>query len=75
MLWREVAARATLDALGYTGITDQPSLHDRMVSAARNWFRFVGDAREVFVMAGVDLDEVREGVLGVRAIYSEDWYE
>ena len=38
-LWREVAARMTLDALGYTGLTGEPEKHDAAVREARRWFK------------------------------------
>lgn len=37
-LWREVAARAVLDALGHTGI-GQATRHNRLVMWTRLWFR------------------------------------
>lgn len=39
ILWREVAARITLDGLGYTGLTGEPDKHDHAVREARRWFR------------------------------------
>ncbi len=38
-LWRERAARMTLDALGYTHITTKPMRHNDTVRYARRWFR------------------------------------
>ena len=39
VLWREVAARMTLDALGYTGLTGERDKHDNAVREARRWFK------------------------------------
>lgn len=39
VLWREVAARMILDAMGYTGMTGEPDKHDEVVKEARRWFR------------------------------------
>lgn len=68
MLWREVAARLTLDALGiltsatapYEGM-DRSQFHryKRDVEQARHWFLHQKiDCVEVFAMGNVDLDPV-----------------
>jgi len=38
-LWRERAARMTLDALGHTNLTMKPTRHNEAVRYARRWFR------------------------------------
>lgn len=72
MLWREVAARMTLDALGITPdavrIFDGMARSDykvyaRAVTEARVWFRKRKDPELVFEMAGVDIGPVQEAVL------------
>jgi hypothetical protein len=70
-IWKEIAARAVLDALGYTGLTDEPGLHDRVITEARNWFKFDPYSRDVFLLAEIELDEVRPHVLATPAKYSE----
>lgn len=42
-LWRERAARMTLDALGYTNLTVKPKLHNEAVRYSRLWFRRMFD--------------------------------
>lgn len=57
-MWREVAARAVLDALGYTGLNEtQP--HNRAIVEARHWFQNNRDDVEaVFDLAGIDPDSI-----------------
>jgi len=57
-LWREVAARAILDSLGYTGLNEaQP--HNKAVIEARHWFQVCPeDVYTVFDLAGIDADSV-----------------
>jgi hypothetical protein len=71
MLWREVAARATLDAFGLTPevvtITDsmrQDKLfaYCRVVTDARKWFD-TQDADDVFELAGFDVKPVRAEIV------------
>ncbi len=38
-LWRERAARMTLDSLGYTNLTMKKKRHNEAVRYARRWFR------------------------------------
>lgn len=66
-LWRAVASRATLDALGFSGYGDILK-HNRVVQNARNWFR-LGDTVFVFEMASVDLKPVKEEVLAAPGRY------
>lgn len=75
MLWREVAARMTLDALGITPevITifegmDRANYkrYERTVMEARIWFgRKPRDSEMVFELAGVDDVPVRRAVLAL----------
>lgn len=70
-LWRAVAARAVLDAVGYPGISD-PEKWNKVVREARLWFRFSDDNKtlqSVFVMAGINLKLVRKDVLKVPVRY------
>ena len=57
-LWREVAARAVLDSLGYTGLNEmQP--HNKAVIEARHWFQVCReDVYTVFDLAGIDPEAV-----------------
>jgi len=57
-LWREVAARAILDSLGYTGLNElQP--HNKAVIEARHWFQVrQEDVCTVFDLAGIDPNSV-----------------
>ena len=66
-LWRAVASRATLDALGFSGYGDILK-HNRVVQNARNWFRYGGTAF-IFEMASVDLKPVKEEVLAAPGRY------
>ena len=69
MLWREVAARMTLDALGITPevITVRPDMdkavytrYAKAVNEARDWFtRKQRDSELVFELAGVESAQVR----------------
>ena len=38
-LWRERAARMTLDALGHTNLTMKPTRHNEAVRYARRWYK------------------------------------
>lgn len=70
-LWRAVAARAVLDAVGFPGISD-PEKWNKAVREARLWFRYSDDDRtlqSVFAMAGINLKLVRTDVLKVPVRY------
>lgn len=71
LLWREVAMRATLDALGHTGTTDDATAHNKLVREARVWFRMnvEGDAETVFSLAGIDFPPVRKSILSATPAY------
>lgn len=72
-LWRERAARMTLDALGYTNLTVKPQEHNAAVIYARRWFRNmyenhpdpkqVDSAVATFDYANVDFVSVKRLVL------------
>lgn len=63
LLWRECAARAVMDALGFTGQTEVDK-HNTIMLEAQRWFKYnYDDMREVFEMAEVSLEITRESVL------------
>ena len=71
ILWRAVAARAVLDAVGYPGISD-PEKWNKAVKEARLWFRYSDDNKtlqSVFAMAGINLKLVRIDILKVSVRY------
>lgn len=70
-LWREVALRMTLDALGFTGTTDDATAHDKLVRESRIWFKVNPDedAQTVFDLAGIDFSPVRNHILEAPAAY------
>lgn len=77
-LWRERAARMTLDALGHTNLTVKPHEHNEAVRYARRWFRgFYEDAPEpdsalgTFDFAGVVFSDVKKAVLAMDPIIFE----
>lgn len=80
-LWRERAARMTLDALGHTNMTVRPSQHNETVRYARRWFRLfyedhpdpklVDNAVATFDDAGIVFDRVRNAVLASEPILYE----
>lgn len=61
-LWREVVARAILDALGITGQTE-PDRHNAILHDAQWWFKYSPDLREVFDLAGLPLKITRDSVI------------
>ena len=75
-MWRERAARMTLDALGYTNLTVKPPEHNEAVRYARRWVRglFEDDDDPVgtFEAAGVLFEEVRKAVIETDPIIFED---
>lgn len=79
-LWRERAARMTLDALGHTNLTVKPHEHNAAVRYARRWFRgfyndLEGDANDnapaTFDFAGIVFDDVKRVVLATDPIIFE----
>lgn len=73
-MWRERAARLTLDALGHTNLTVKPHEHNETVRYARRWFRgFINDdsSFSTFDAAGVLYQEVRAAVLQSAPILFE----
>ena len=79
-LWRERAARLTLDALGHTNLTVKPHEHNEAVRYARRWFRGIYDdpgaaepdsAEGTFDGAGVLFEPVRAAVLAEDPIIFE----
>lgn len=81
-LWRERAARMTLDALGYTNLTIKPWDHNEVVRYARRWFRQmyaysddpkkVDNAEATFDFAGIMFKSVRDAVLKMNPKLIED---
>lgn len=70
-LWKAVAARAVLDAVGYPGTSD-PEKWNKAVREARLWFRYSDDNKtlqSVFAMAGLNLKLIRIDVLKVPVRY------
>lgn len=80
MLWREVASRMTLDALGYTpetinvkdGMEERRfDNYRRTVNAARRWFmsRYEqADSDAVFEFCGIDITPVRSHVASLAPV-------
>ena len=72
-LWRERAARMTLDALGHTNLTVKPKRHNEAVRYARRWFRghfadapvpYTDNPEATFDFAGIDgFHKIRDAVL------------
>jgi hypothetical protein len=82
-LWRERAARMTLDALGYTNLTMKPKRHNEAVRYARRWYRgLFEEAAEsdspsaTFDAAGLEgFPEIRNAVLAADAFTFPDRFE
>ena len=72
-LLQEVAARATLDGLGYTGI-HRPSQHDHAVREARIWFKFDRYMIDLFDLADIDGWAVRRAVVAHKILYISNQY-
>ncbi len=66
-LWRERAARMTLDALGHTNLTVKPKRHNEAVRYARRWFR--GHYEEVPEDAVVDNPEATFDFAGIEGFH------
>lgn len=65
-LWREVIARATLDALGFA-YDQEDSDRGFVVAEARRWFKFVSeDLETVFSLAGMEYEPLRTIVLSCK---------
>jgi len=72
-MWRERAARMTLDALGFTNLAVKPLRHNDAVRYARRWFRQLyadqqdpsidDNAIATFDSAGILFPDVRDAVL------------
>ena len=78
-LWRERAARMTLDALGYTNLTVKPWEHNEAVRYARRWFRGMFEdgpdsdsATATFDSASVLFVTVRDAVLAETPVILEE---
>jgi hypothetical protein len=66
-LFREVAARAVFDALGYTGHSE-PDKHRAAVREARLWFKYEPYAEVVFSNGGILFEGMRESIAGTPAL-------
>jgi len=82
-LWRERAARMTLDALGHTNLTMKKKRHNEAVRYSRRWFRGIyvdhpdvgetDDAEATFDSANLTgFNQVRDAVLAVEPILFPD---
>ena len=79
-LWRERAARMTLDALGHTNLTTKPKRHNEAVRYARRWYRgMFEDAPEednpsaTFDAAGLlGFTRVRDAILAIEPFIFPD---
>jgi hypothetical protein len=70
-LWRERAARMTLDALGHTSMTVKPRDHNDAVRYARRWFRGLlpdDDPAATFDSAGIVFRDIKITILGTKPI-------
>lgn len=74
-MWRERAARMTLDALGYTNLTVKPPEHNEAVRYARRWVRGLFEEEDdpvgTFESAGVLFETVRNSVIETTPIIFE----
>jgi hypothetical protein len=62
-LWREVIARAVMDALGYTGVQSEADEHLNVVEDARDWLLRGINTAEVFDLAGMgNVDDVIDSI-------------
>jgi hypothetical protein len=82
-LWRERAARMTLDALGFTGLISKRKKHNDTISHARRWFRgcydstdipleFRDSAIDTFDSGGIDFQTIKSEVLKSKPIFQGD---
>lgn len=77
-VWREVAARMVLDALGYTGLGSEPEENDAAIRDAKRWFRGIPNPEDpimVFDYANMEhyLANIREIVLNYPVTYLLDF--
>ncbi len=77
-LWREVAARMVLDALGYTGLGSEPDESDAAIRDARRWFRGIPTREDpviVFDYANMEnyFAGIRDTVLDYPVTYILDF--
>lgn len=66
-LFRETIARAILDALGYTGLSE-PDEHFFAVLDARDWFEKSQDLAYIFELAGVHPVLIRDTILKTKPL-------
>lgn len=72
-LFQEVVARAVLDALGHTGLSDADQ-HNAAVRGARVWLKMADNNDIWFDLAGLDADTLRKPILNMPKdqIYREE---
>ncbi len=58
-LWRERAARMTLDALGHTNLTMKKTRHNEAVRYARRWFRGIYEGTHEDGVDALELSDVK----------------
>jgi hypothetical protein len=63
-LMRDVLARAVLDAVGYTSLTDATA-HLRVMTEAVEWFIGAENVEWLVELADVDLPDIRTNVLSI----------
>lgn len=70
-LWREVLARAVLDALGYTGMSEIWK-HNKAMYESQKWFCEKDEVEFVCDLAAVDFKPVRETILAFLNIQCDE---
>lgn len=66
-LFRDVIARAVLDAIGETGLVAAGRVrHETVVSGARAWLKFGVSRNHFFELADLEVEDVVPHVLAVR---------
>ncbi len=71
LLFRDVCARAVLDAVGVTGAADARD-HNDIVRLARTWLRFGSNKDDFFDHAGLDMDAVIPETLAIDPPYRRE---
>lgn len=72
-MFREVVARAILDAVGLTGISEANE-HNAVVRDARGWFKTSEDVSYIFNLSGIDEDPkvIGEALLKVKVKHKKE---
>ncbi len=71
LLFRDIVARAVLDAVGVTGAAEIKQ-HNDIVRTARIWLRFGEDRDEFFDHAGLEVSAIVAPVLGLDPPYKKE---